>query len=96
MKNKEEAQRRVDRIQAFKEELNDLEEQKVLRLSPEQKDSARDRHINVRGKIALSYYSSSYMPDKNKKNKPVLEGHIREVFSSKLFVPTLKENIYLT
>lgn len=44
MKNKEEAQRRVDRIQAFREELNDLEEQKVLRLSPEQKDSARNFH----------------------------------------------------
>jgi len=52
-----------------------------------QKYPVRDRFIIVRGKIALTYYSGNYMPDKNKRNKPFLEGSIREVFSSKLFVP---------
>jgi len=52
-----------------------------------QKYPARDRFIIARGKIGLTYYSGSYMQDKNTRKKPYLEGSIRELFSSKLFVP---------
>lgn len=55
----------------------------------------RDRFIIVRGKIELTYYSGSYKHDKNKRKKPYLEGSIRELFSSKLFVPDSERTLLL-
>ena len=43
--NRQSAQRRVDRIRAFREELAELEREEALRLAPEQRDRL-DRHLN--------------------------------------------------